>query len=153
MECDSVHSAIERKLRHREIHLPSDYASVTKEARLNPKPYGVQILEHTFFKNFSDSKFLRYASIRPGKKSNEPVVNDIKCIKYEPDGTIQVKLDYDSDYIDLPVRPKIFDPITKYPRLLRGRCKIKKEKFQHLQDLKSVLPKDTHSFYDNLLFE
>ncbi|CAH1112262.1 unnamed protein product [Psylliodes chrysocephalus] len=31
MKCDSVHSIIERKLRHREIHLPSDYAYVTKD--------------------------------------------------------------------------------------------------------------------------
>ncbi|CAH1111751.1 unnamed protein product [Psylliodes chrysocephalus] len=153
MECDSVHSTIERKLRHREIYLPSDYASVTKESRLNPTLYDVQILDYNFFKNFSDSKFHRYSSIRPGEKTNDPVVNDIKCMKYIPNGEIQVKSNYDSDYIDLPVRPKILDPINHYPQLLKSQCKIKREKWNHLQDLKSVLPKDTHSFYDNLLFD
>lgn len=34
MECDSVHNCIERKLKGRAIHLPSNYLSVIKETRL-----------------------------------------------------------------------------------------------------------------------
>lgn len=153
MECDSVHSVIEKKLKNREIYLPSDYAAVTKEARLNPKPYETKILDYSFFKNFAHSKNLRYSSIRPGKKASDPVVTDIKCIKYSPKGTIQIMLDYDQDFIDLPVRAKTLPPILEYPQLHKEPCKIKLEKWKHLQDLKTVLPKDTHGFYDSLLHE
>ncbi|KAK5643905.1 hypothetical protein RI129_007750 [Pyrocoelia pectoralis] len=128
MECESVHSGIERCLRHREIHLPSDYVSVTTEARKTPKPYGVKTLDYTFFKDYSSSKYLRYSSIRPGKKSFDP-----------------------EDYIELPVRPKIMPPILSYPPLFNSPPKLKTEKWQHLQELKSVLPKDTHAFYDSIL--
>nr|CAH7762486.1 unnamed protein product [Callosobruchus chinensis] len=51
-----IRSTMERKPGNRETYLPSNYASVTKEARLKPKLYDVQILNYTF----SDSKFLRY---------------------------------------------------------------------------------------------
>lgn len=50
MECDSVHSAIERKLKNREIHLPSDYIRVTKEARIHPFPYETVDVDHSFVK-------------------------------------------------------------------------------------------------------
>lgn len=33
MECDSVHALIERKLRNRQIYLPSDYVRISREAR------------------------------------------------------------------------------------------------------------------------
>lgn len=151
MECDSVHSLIERKLKNKEIHLPSDYATITKEARSRPKPYIVKILDFSFFKDYSQSEHLRYSSIRPGKMAFDPVINDIKCIQYSKEGKITVKLDYEQEFMDLPVRPKRMGVILDYPPLLNAPCKIKKEKFQHLQELKSVLPKDTHHFYDNLL--
>ncbi|KAK5647883.1 hypothetical protein RI129_002775 [Pyrocoelia pectoralis] len=126
MECDSVHSTIERKLRNKEIHLPSDYSTITREARTNPKPY-------------------------EEKKPHDPVITDIKSIKYS-DHKIQVKLDFDSDYCDLPSRPKVGIPvIMQYPPLLKSRCKIKEEKYKHLQELLEDLPKDTHLFYNNLL--
>lgn len=135
MECDSVHSVIERSLRHREIHLPSDYASVTIEARKTPKPYGVKLLDYTFFKDFSLSNNLRYSSIRPGRRATDPVINDIKCIKYEPNGSIEYKLSYNEDYIQLPIRPKMLPVILNYPPLFSAPPKIKTEKWQHLLEL------------------
>lgn len=50
IECDSVHSCIERKLKNRVIELPSDYVKTSKEARTQPKPYEVIQLSHDFFK-------------------------------------------------------------------------------------------------------
>ena len=40
MECDSVHSTIEGRLRNRDIHVPAEYAAVIKGARIKP-PYEV----------------------------------------------------------------------------------------------------------------
>lgn len=33
MECDSAHALIERRLKHKDIFLPSDYVRISKEAR------------------------------------------------------------------------------------------------------------------------
>ena len=52
MEVDSVHSVIERKLKNREIFLPSQYATITKEARIQPCPYKVITPDYTFFSRF-----------------------------------------------------------------------------------------------------
>lgn len=40
MECDSVHSTIERHLKDKKVHLPSEFIRLTKESRKPPaKPY------------------------------------------------------------------------------------------------------------------
>ncbi|KAL4719707.1 hypothetical protein ACJJTC_007896 [Scirpophaga incertulas] len=54
MECDSVHAAIERKLKNREIHIPSDFISVTLEAGKNPTPYEAIHVDYSLVKDFSD---------------------------------------------------------------------------------------------------
>lgn len=41
MECDSSHSVIECKLKNKEIYLPSQYASISKEER-QKQPFIVQ---------------------------------------------------------------------------------------------------------------
>lgn len=51
MECDSVHSAIERKLKKRPIHLPSNYITVTEQARKKPFPYEAKWM---YFDGFTD---------------------------------------------------------------------------------------------------
>lgn len=43
MECDSVHSLIERKLKGQDIHLASDYIRITKTARKNPSQLGATL--------------------------------------------------------------------------------------------------------------
>lgn len=53
MECDSIHSAIERSLTNRVIHLPCDYISATLEARAS-NPYEVIQIDHNFVKNYAD---------------------------------------------------------------------------------------------------
>ncbi|CAG9772937.1 unnamed protein product [Ceutorhynchus assimilis] len=146
MECDSVHANIERKLKNREIHLPSDYLSVTREARQNPRPYEAIDLDFSFFLNFASNEHLRYSSIRPGRLKDDPTVTDIKALKYE-NGKIEVKINYDTEWQELPARPKEIPIIEKYPRMLNQRCKIPDNKWKHLQELKTV---HVHHFYDNL---
>lgn len=67
MECDSVHSCIERKLKGHDIYLPSDYLRITKEARSKPFPYEVRTMQYSDFKDYTIKKYQRYGSIRPGK--------------------------------------------------------------------------------------
>lgn len=67
MECDAVHSLIERKLKNREITLPYDYVAKTREARQKPTPLIAEILTHEIFKNYDNKDLMRYRSIRPGR--------------------------------------------------------------------------------------
>ncbi|CAG5056101.1 unnamed protein product [Parnassius apollo] len=150
MEGDCVHSAIERKLKNRLIHLPSDYLSVTKEARKNPCEYETVMVDYTFFKNYSAPETWRYTSIRPGRKAGDPKVTDIRAIFYDNTGLIKFKLDFDSDWDSLPQRVNKIAIIREYASLHRNRIPITYQKYKHLQELKSVIPLDCHSFYDSL---
>jgi len=49
MECDSYHSAIERKLKNVDIYLPSNYLEVTKNTRSKPLSYEVKSCDIYFF--------------------------------------------------------------------------------------------------------
>nr|XP_022900236.1 uncharacterized protein LOC111413475 [Onthophagus taurus]XP_022905178.1 uncharacterized protein LOC111417195 [Onthophagus taurus]XP_022907172.1 uncharacterized protein LOC111418744 [Onthophagus taurus] len=150
MECDSVHSCIERKLKGRDIHLPSDYLRITKEARMKPFPYEVKCMQYFNFKDYSIKKYQRYASIRPGKVTNDPVVTDIRALQYLPNGNIYYKLDFDDEWRELPQRQKPVSQMVEWPQMYKEKRKIKFQKWQHLQLLKSVIPTDCHSFYDSL---
>nr|CAI5831718.1 unnamed protein product [Callosobruchus analis]CAI5841246.1 unnamed protein product [Callosobruchus analis] len=155
MEVDSVHSCIERVVRNIKINLPADYVEICKRARQIPFPYKVKYLTHEFFKNFGTIQY--YSSIRPGRTVGDPVVMDIKALKYE-DGSIKYKLRHtDDQWTDLPRRitkPIAYDiAITTLPRLHEGRLKIKKDKYQHLMILTQGLEKEYHDFYVNLSHE
>nr|XP_026498301.1 uncharacterized protein LOC113402304 [Vanessa tameamea] len=151
MEVESVHSIIERKLKNREIYLPSQYSSITKEARLNPSPYEVATVEHTFFKDYSIKNNFIYDTIRPGRGTGVNCVVDLRALKYNPNGTIDYKLDYNDEFRPLPRRPKRIEPSLP-PQLFTHRLPISKSKYEHLQQLKNFIPLDCHEFYDNLLY-
>lgn len=106
MECDSVHSAIERKTKNKEIYLPSDYVKLTREAR-KKNPYETICVNFDLIKDYADTKTHVYKSVRPGKKAGDPQVVDIRQIMYEPENIIKVKLNHDDDWINLPQRPKV----------------------------------------------
>lgn len=150
MECDSVHSNIEAKLKNSEIYLPSQYHSITKEARVDPFPYGSEYLSFSFFKDYSKKDTMIYESIRPGRVAGDPTVHDIRAIRYKPNGIIETKLDFKMNYEELPRRPKkgIFG--CEFPNLYSGKRIIPKSKWKDLQDLKFVIPDDCHPYYGTL---
>lgn len=151
MECDAVHSLIERKLKNRNIELPSDYVKLTKEARTKPFPLEVVDVNHDFFLDYADQKNWIYNSIRPGRKVNDPTVTDLRHLKYNFETKlIEYKIDFNEEFQPLPVRSLKY-PEIEYKVLHQRRLKIKEIKWKHLQEIKCVLSKDCHSFYDNLL--
>ncbi|XP_046963625.1 uncharacterized protein LOC124542320 [Vanessa cardui] len=153
MEVDSVHSVIERKLKNREVFLPSQYATITKEARKVPSPYEVITPDFTFFKDFGLKDYLIYESIRPGRGAGDHCVVDIRALRYNPNGTIDYKLHFSHNFTPLPRRPKKILSIDSVPSLYQSRQPITTTKYHHLQELKSVIPRDCHNFYDNLPFK
>lgn len=151
MECDSIHSVIERKIRKKPIFVPQDYANKIRGARLQ-KPYLVKYLEHIFLKDFSTLNY--YPSIRPGSGSGAAVVTDIRILRYLPEGKILFKTHFADDTFENI--PKLRSSRSQEPMrtdtvrsLYASRISIKKSKYQHLQQLKTVLPRDYH-FYDAL---
>lgn len=64
MECDYMHSAIEKQLGNLEVYSPAGYFEACRSARVNPKPYKVEYLSHNFFLKYSSLKFIN--SLRPG---------------------------------------------------------------------------------------
>lgn len=148
MEADSVHSAIERQVRGRVFNVPADYVTAMKKARSNPKPYNIKYLDHLFFRNYESLNFFK--SIRPGKKSGDPCVVDIRALKYT-DKEILYKLRFSDGWKKLPLRiPSTVQTSHDIPILYKERLPIKSSKYQDLQALKLSLPLDYHSFYDNL---
>ncbi|CAG9763604.1 unnamed protein product [Ceutorhynchus assimilis] len=149
MECDSVHATIEKKLKNKTISVPHDFQRITEEARKNPNPYEVMSPSFDFFKNYN--KDLVYESIRPGRKPDDPTVTNIRALKYER-GEIHYKLDFNENFLPLPQRPKrSIKKIDEFPRLFTGKLPITKQKFTHLQQIKTKLNSNFWSFYDNLL--
>lgn len=150
MECDSVHATIEKKIKNKNIEIPNDYHRLTEEARQRPFPYEVVAPTFDFFQNFNFN--LVYSSIRPGKKSSDPTVTQIRALKYK-EGRISYTLDFDQEFVPLPHRPKAVTPsrIDEFPQLFPNRLSVSKKKFDDLQTIKTKVNQNYWSFYDNLL--
>ncbi|KAF6216788.1 hypothetical protein GE061_001138 [Apolygus lucorum] len=149
MEVDSVHATLEKYFRP-PINSPADYVARMRLARPT-QPYNVRVVDFSFFKRHEDRCSL--TSLRPGKKSGDPTVMDIRQLKYTKDGLIFYTLDYSEDWIILPQRRKsshndsdVVAPLYSRPR------PISKSKYDHLQELKAVIEKDHHAFYDSLTY-
>lgn len=148
MEGDSVHAKIENKLKNKDVYVPYEFVKYTLEARMNPFPYEAKYLKHDFFKDFSMLEY--YPSIRPGRKAGDPVVTDVHCLRYQPNGIIQYKLKFDDEYKDIPRRPSKVNVEIELKKLHTKRLPIPSSKYKHLQELKSVIPQDYHTFYDSI---
>lgn len=154
MECDSMHSTIERYLKGRNINVPADIVAACKYARKYPKPYNVDYLNHTNFKNFGAIKLVK--SIRPGFKVGDPTVNDIRALRYNINGKIEYKIRHKDNFKELPIRQcrnPVYVPFNSLSALYKESLKIKKEKFDNLMFLKKTMEADYHPFYDNLKHE
>ena len=101
MECDSMHSVIERNLVC-DIYTPSNLRVVMETARQNPSPCHVKQLQHVDFKKMPDTRF---NSIRPGRKAGDSVVTQLSPIHYTPRGQMLYKeFHEDEDWPSLPTR-------------------------------------------------
>lgn len=105
MECDSVHSNIERKLKNADIYLPSDSIKITQSARKKSFPQNVKWCDTSFFKQYQID-LNRYDSLRPGKSAGDTTVTNIKSFRNNPNGTIDFKINFDDEYSDLRLAQK-----------------------------------------------
>jgi hypothetical protein len=148
MEVDSMHATIERKLVG-DIIIPHDYVVVMEAARSKPSPYIVKEVAHDQVHKL-DGSYL--ASIRPGKKTGDPTVYNLRALEFKPSGTINYKLDLSegSSWEKLPQRVSCPEKPFSWVRQFNQPLPIKERKYNDLQAMKPVLPKWAHAFYDNL---
>lgn len=72
-------------------------------------------------------------------------------MQYDPDGNIYYKLNFNENFKILPQRP-ISTNLSEPAALYKERLTISHSKWKHLQELKSVIPFDTHGFYDGIRY-
>ena len=150
MEADSVHSTLQRHFTP-PLYSPADYLAQMRVCRPH-QPYKVKYLDYTFFKEY-ESLQSNVKSIRPGVKSGDSTVCDLRGLLYLPSGEIQYKLRHTEEFQTLPQPRKSTQQNCEAqipPRLFKQPPKIKKDKFTHLQQLKEVIPAEYHLFYDTL---
>lgn len=149
MGCDSVNSTIESALKNRDIYLPSDYHRISQEARKR-NPYDVFVPTFDFFRDYGYKSLLKHKSIRLGRSAGDPVVVQLKAIKYTSKG-ISYKLQFDEEYRLLPKRPKTIDlDHAEFPKLHSAPLSVTERKFKDLQEIKNVIPRDCWPYYESL---
>jgi hypothetical protein len=72
MECDHIHSLIERKIKNQPMYVPEDYVRATEAARKHPQQLEAHLLSFDFYTDCDNNMF--YKSIRPGRKVGDPQV-------------------------------------------------------------------------------
>lgn len=132
------------------IYAPSDYVARMKQARPR-NPYDVKSIHKDFFLNYEELES-NFKSIRPGKKKGDPVVVDIRGLKYLTDGSVFYKLRHNDEWAILPQRRAAPRETIMPNRLYQLPLKITESKHKHLQELKIVIGKDYHPFYDSISF-
>lgn len=148
MECDSMHSTIERKMKM-DIITPRDYMIILQTARIQPKPYHVKMVKHDEILKLNGSYLL---SIRPGKKAGDPTVHDLRALQFSSDGKVHYKLSFSENSVweALPQRVQVPNESMAWIRMFPCALPIKERKFQDLQSMKQVMPPECHHFFDNL---
>lgn len=73
---------------------------------------------------------------------------DVRVLRYSPDGTIEYKVNFNEGFQLLPRQPKRIEPVTPQ-QLFSAPLPISKSKYDHLQQLKDVIPKDVMNFMKN----
>lgn len=146
MSADTVHSTLEHYFTP-PIFSPADYLARMRLAR-SKNPFEIKHLDYTFFKKYELPS--NFDSIRPGKRVRDPVVVDIRQLKYLPNGEVYFTLDYSEEWTVMPRRRENKNMEVYKEQLYTGQLPISDDKFKHLQELKSVMEIDHHAFYDAL---
>ncbi|KAK3757497.1 hypothetical protein RRG08_050380 [Elysia crispata] len=120
--------------------------SLLKEKRVGTRKC-IHFLLETIVLDFDKFEEGGIKSINPSKDAN---VTNICALRYSRDGSLAFKLSFEEEWQAMPMGRRVKLPKYEPPKLYNSRRKIKKSKFDHLQQQKAVLPAEVHHFYDSL---
>ncbi len=147
------------KIRKRNIY------QVARKMRLSLFLQGLDVMESHYCRRNSTKMYIAATFRSKAELFNEyqkycldngydPVVTQLGAMMYLPNGRVMYKIDFDDEYRDLPRKIITYDGAIHEPDQLHSEClKISKTKYNHLQQLKSVIPEKYHGFYDELKYE
>ena len=147
MECDSVHATIQRRMKEMDLYVPRDVEVAASAARLHPRPYQVRRLR---WDDFTKLNNLYTNSVRPGQKKGDSTVHDLSAVLLKRTGENGYKISFRETHFRPLPRDVDYDTEKNWIPVFEGRQKIKTRKFNDLQALKVVIPRDHHAFYDAL---
>lgn len=94
--------------------------------------------------------------MRPGSKKGDRVVTDIVYLKYEENGNIYFKTDFNNEW-EILLQKKLISTFLGEPKQLKSLydepLSITESKFKDLQSLRQVIEPDHHIFYDQLKYK
>lgn len=165
MECDSVHSTIEKRIKQHKTNIVTDsgiydlatYEKIIRNAKCKQPHYDVKILNHQDFLNHE--AICTVDSIRPGvnqkqKRKNEtrktiqPVVTDLKQIRYK-ENKIDYKIHHSHSWQPLQ---QDYEVSSKYlpKRLYQEQLPISKAKYEDILAMRGQIPVRHLSFFRSL---
>lgn len=159
MECDSVHSAIEKAKKKLQIFIPEMWYPVIQGARSSSNPYTLDVLEHG---DFYDLKQVAFSTLRntkvdtEGKQVSWLKIVWIRYVKSEDD-TIFFKYKMSEDFKQLKIkgnsrRKKSSAEFQELPKCYEARQAISEAKKRDLLDLchMGIVPKKHHHYYQTI---
>ncbi len=96
LECDSMHSTIERRSKGLDIHIPDGWVNVIKMARQN-KPYAVITLKHTAFLNWQDVAGQKIKNTKVNTKGENVAWQKMRWIRIQKDDPDHIRYKYGFD--------------------------------------------------------
>jgi len=161
MECDSVHSTIERSFKHQNVYAPSDYYVFVRRARRHGTPYRVHVMDTEDFKDYKTAAKTLVRNRNKDEDGNTVSWLRVKWFRYDPNenGAVLFKYDYDNEFCRMPAtnvgrRRKRSDlvPQPALKPLYKEQQRISKAKYDDLMSLCSsmAIPREYHAFYESL---
>lgn len=144
MECDSIHSKIEKKSKHVPVYVPEGWAQIIRMARHNPFPFVVKKMTYDEFLNFNLlSSTLKTIPWR-----------QVCCLEYRKTNPFSVyfKKEFDQDFTEVTFKTKGRPGKSVIPKAYSNPIPIAPAKLKDLQTMckNNTIPKEYHSFYNNL---
>lgn len=155
MECDSMHSTIERASEFAKIYIPEDWLNVIRLARKD-HPYFVQEMNHNDFLDFKEMR----ATMLPIKmKATDGTIlqwNNVRWLQFKEDApdVLYFKSDYWEDFKEVRLNARMTRSgrtQTEITKLYSEQIFIKQVKHKDLMSMcrDGTIPKKYH-YYEKL---
>ncbi|CAG9826571.1 unnamed protein product [Diabrotica balteata] len=150
MECDSIHSKIEKKAKYVPVYTPEGWAQLIRDARITPSPFVVKYLTCDAFLDFKG--FLNNSSF----KLSEIPWRKLCCLQYiKENNVIKVlyKVNFTDDFIEVDYKKTRGRPKqAELQKAYQSDLPISEAKLKDLDKMCKdlTIPRGYHDFYGSL---